>query len=172
MRTIVWWWRVGVKAIGLVLLTGCDSSKQFAPNFQPVDAVQRASVLDATAKLREVFNGDKACESIFNFPSYPKERWLADCAQLQTWAHGRTSALDFVERCGMPEVAICVDGDATFAKGNRILELIWLLDNGRAQIRTIGWREDNEWIWIPPLANPHRHWDPPPNPGKSRPEKS
>jgi len=154
------------------MLAGC-SSRQHVPDFPPVDAAQRASVLDASAKLREVFNGGSACELIYNFPSYPKERWLADCEQLRddmgSWQTFRPT---FVERCAMPEVSICVAGDATFAKGNRILELIWSLDHGRTQLRTIGWREDAEWIWIPPLANPHKHWDPPPVPGRSQPEKS
>jgi hypothetical protein len=173
MRTIVWWRRVGVKAIGLTMLAGC-SSRPRIPDFPPVDAVQRASVLEASAKLPEAFNADSACESMYNFPSYPKERWLADCAQLQSdLGSWQSFSAKFVERCGMPEVTICVDGDATFAKGKRILELIWSLDQGRAQLRSIGRREDAEWIWIPPLfANPHNHWDPPPVPGKSQPEKS
>jgi len=172
MRMIVWWRRVGVKAIGLTMLTAC-SSRSRIPDFPPVEAAQRASVLDASAKLREVFNGDGACESMYNFPSYPKERWLADCALLQSdLGSWQSFSAKFVERCGMPEVVICVDGDATFAKGSRILELRWSLDHGRTQLRSIGRREDAEWIWIPPFPSYRRNYDTPPVPGKSQPEKS
>jgi hypothetical protein len=159
-------------AIALTFLAACGSRQQVL-TFPPVDAGQRVSVLEAVSGLREVFNGDNACESIYNFPSYPKERWLADCAQLQSdlgsWQNFRAG---FIERCGMPGVVICVDGDATFAKGARILELIWSLDGGRAQLVSIGWRGDAEWIRIPPLVNPDKHWDAPPVPGKRSPEKS
>ena len=153
----------------LMLLAGCSSRTQ-GPPFPPVDAAQRASVLDASAKLREVFNGDRACESMYNVPSYPKERWLADCEQLRSdlgaWQSFRPT---FLERCGMPEVTICVDGDATFAKGARIVELMWSLESGRAQLISITRQEGTEWISIPPFLRPQPYWDTPPIPRELKP---
>jgi len=161
-----------LQAIALAFLVACGSRQQVL-TFPPVEAGQRVAVLEAVSGLREVFNADHACESMYNFSSYPKQRWLADCAQLHSdlgsWQSFRPG---LIERCGMPGVVICVDGDGTFAKGARILELIWSLDGGRAQLVSIGWGGDTGWIRIPPLTNPDKHWDAPPVPGKRSPEKS
>ncbi len=166
---------MGVKAIGLTLLAGCTSRPQI-PHFPPVDAKQRTSALDATAKLREVFNGDRACESIYEgasqkLQSVDKTAWLADCDQFRadrgTWESFTPTA---TVRCGMPEVVVCVDGTGAFTSGNRTLELIWLLDS-RAQFVTLRWQlVGGGWMDLRP--NERHHFDSPPVPGKSRPEKS
>jgi hypothetical protein len=152
------------------MLAGC-SSRQHLPDFPPVDAAQRTTALDAAAKLRGAFNGTMGCEAIYNFPSYPRERWLTDCGELQ---HDMGSWLSFnphsIVRCGMPEAIICLDGEGIFAKGDRVFELMWSLEGGRARLLSIAWQDGRQWIRIPPL--PDHHFDSPPVPGRSNPEKS
>jgi hypothetical protein len=72
-------------------------------------------------------------------------------------------------RCGIPETVICVDGTAAFPKGNRTLELIWLLDSGRAQFVTLRWKIGALWIDLRP--SDRHHFDAPPVPGKSPTDK-
>jgi hypothetical protein len=100
MGTIVGSRRAGVKAIGLVLLAGCTSRQ---PGFPPVDAAQRASAVEAAGKLRDAFNTRLGCEAIYDgagqrFQIYAKERWLADCARLQSdlgsWQTFRAASID------------------------------------------------------------------------------
>jgi hypothetical protein len=139
------------------------------------------SVLDAGAKLRVVFNSPGGCEAIFKgaalrFRSFPEDLWLADCARFQSdlgpWLSLDRQSMD---RCGMPEVVVCVIGDGTFAKGNRVLSLTWFLDAGRAQLQSISWLEGTERISFPPVPDLHRYLHPyqdtPPVPGRNNPEK-
>jgi hypothetical protein len=167
---------VGVKAIGLILLTGCNSSRQFVPEFPPVDAAQRASVLDATAKLREVFNGDRACESIFeaatqSLRSVGKTAWLTECDQVRAdWGIWESFVPTATIRCGLPDVVVCVDGTGVFAKGHRTLELIWMLDSDRSRIVNLRWKIGA--LWMDLLPHERRHFDSPPVPRKRRTEKS
>jgi hypothetical protein len=173
MRTIVGWQRAGVKAIGLTMLAACGSR----PQFPPLNAAQRASVLEAAGQLQDTFNTSTGCDVIYEdsaraFQSYPKDRWLLDCARLQgdmgSW---RSFRLHSIERCGMPETTVCVLGSAAFSKGGRILELTWSLDSGRAQLLSVAWPDDPEWIRIPPLPPRHKYRDTPPVPGKGQPDK-
>jgi hypothetical protein len=152
-----------------MLLAGCSSRP---PGFPPVDAAQRASVVEAAAKLREAFNTRLGCEAIYSgagqrFQTYPKERWLADCARLQndlgSWQTFRAASID---RCAMPEAVVCMLGDGAFAKGERMLELTWSVAGGQAHLSAIGWREDQDWIRIPPIPSNRKHWDTPPVPGR------
>jgi hypothetical protein len=179
MRTIVWWRRAGVKAIGLIFLAGCNSRQQ-VPQFPPVDATQRASVLDASAKLRGTFNGGRACESIYEgasqkLQSIGKTAWLTECDQFRAdWGTWESFTPTATVRCGMPEVVVCVDGTGAFTSGNRTLELIWLLDS-RTQFVTLRWQlVGGGWMDLRPDLRPNErhHFDSPPVPGKSRPEKS
>jgi len=174
MGTIVGWRRVGVKAIGLIMLAGCDSSRQPAPNFPPVEAAQRASVLDESAKLREVFNGDRACESIYegasqSLQSVGKTAWLTECDQVHAdWGTWESFTPTATIRCG--EVLICVDGTGVFAAGHRTLELIWVLESGRSQIVNLRWKIGA--LWTDLLPYERHHFDSPPVPRKRRTEKS
>jgi hypothetical protein len=169
MGTIVEWRRAGVKAIGLVLLAGCNSRRQ-VPDFPPMERAQRLAVLEAAEDLREVFNGNAGCEAIYNFPSYPKERWLADCAQLQSdMGAWQSFGPRTIARCAIPETIICQDGDASFDKGSRVMELTWSLQGGRAKLIAIAWQDGRQWIRIPPFTD--RHQDTPPVPAKSPTEK-
>jgi hypothetical protein len=170
MGTIVGWKSAGVKAISLILLAGCGSRQQVSM-FPPVDAAQRTSALEAVSGLREVFNRNAGCEAVYNFPSYPKERWLADCAQLQSdMGSWQSFGPRTIARCAMPETIICLDGDANFAKGDRIMELTWLLKDGRAKLLAIAWHDGRQWIRIPPFTD--RHQDTPPVPGNGPTNKS
>jgi hypothetical protein len=170
MGTIVGWKRVGVKAIGLILLSGCSSRTQ-GPPFPPIDAAQRVSVLDATVKLRDVFNGDRACESIYegasqSLQSVGKTAWLTDCDQFRAdWGSWQSFTPTATVRCGMPQILVCVDGTGVFAKGNRTLELIWVLDSGRSQFVDLRWQLGGS-LWMDLLPRRDRHFDTPPVPGK------
>ena len=135
-----------------------------------MDAAQRASAVEAAGKLRDAFNTRLGCEAIYDgagqrFQIYAKERWLADCARLQSdlgsWQTFRAASID---RCGMPEAVVCMLGEGDFAKGERMLELTWSLAGGQAHLLAIGWREDQDWIRIPPISSSRRHWDTPPVP--------
>jgi hypothetical protein len=170
---------MGVKAISLIFLSGC-SSRPRIPDFPPVDAAQRASVLDATAKLREVFNGDRACESIYeeasqNLQSMGKTSWLTQCDQFRAdWGTWESFTPTITVRCAMPQILICVEGTGAFTSGNRTLEVIWLLDS-RTRFVTLRWQlVGGGWMDLGPEMVPdhHRQFDSPPIPGKSPPEKS
>jgi hypothetical protein len=154
-----------LSSVALILLVGCGRSGHRVPPFPPVGVAQRTSVLEAAGKLRDSFNSNTACEAIYSFPSYPKERWMSDCAQLQndmgSWQAFRPQS---VERCGMPEVVICLDGDADFTNGDRIMELTWRLKDGRAELIGIAWQDGLQWIRIPPFPG-RKHQDTPPVPG-------
>ena len=157
-------------ALGILLLSGCARSGRPEQQFPPVEGAQRVAVLEATGKLRDDFNSDAGCDAIYAFPSYPKERWLADCAQLHSdmgsWRSFRPRT---IARCAMPETFICLDGDAAFTKGDRILELTWLLQDGRVRLVAIAWQDGRQWIRIPPSRD--RQQDTPPVPEKSRTDK-
>jgi hypothetical protein len=64
----------------------------------------------------------------------------------------------------MPEAIICLGGEGSFAKGDRILELTWSVAGGRARLVSIAWQDGRQWIRIPPF--PDHHQDTPPVPGK------
>ena len=163
--------RIVGAALGFLLWAGCARSHGVEP-FPPVDAAQRVAVLEAVGKLRDAFNVTSGCEAIYNgatprLQSYTKEKWLTDCSQLKSdLGSWQTFRPQLIERCGMPDATICMLGDGAFAKGGRMLELIWSLDRGRAQLLSIAWPSGTEWIRIPPLPNPHRYHDTPPVPGK------
>jgi hypothetical protein len=179
MRTIVWWRRAGVKAIGLTFLASCSSRPQ-VPKLPPITAAQQVSAIDAVSKLREVFNGDRACESIYDdaapvVQSAGKTAWLTECDQFRAdWGTWKSFTPTATVRCGMPEVVVCVDGTGAFTSGNRTLELIWLLDN-RTQFVTLRWQlVGGEWMDLRPDLSPNErhHFDSPPVPGKIPSEKS
>jgi len=160
--------------LGFLVWAGCARTHRVEA-FPPVDRVQRVSVLEASTELRETFNGDRACESIYEeaaerFRTYPKEGWLKECEQLRD---DMGSWQDFgarsIARCELPDVVVCLDGDAGFVKGDRILELAWSLEGSRARLLSIAWQDGRQWIRIPPF--PDRHQDTPPVPGKSASEK-
>jgi hypothetical protein len=163
-------------AVLLVLGTACTGDRRTAqtPVDMPVDAPQRILALDAVNALRDSFN-TASCQSIYDqaaafFRTQASEQWIGQCNGLQeglgSWQSFRVQGF---QRCGSPEVIVCVGGVAGFSKDEKEMKVALRLDHGHAQLAWLRLRQSqNVWVEIPPRLQHRRFQDPPPRPPLNR----
>jgi hypothetical protein len=132
-----------------------------------VEDWQKTQAEAAAIRLREIFNSS-ACQPIYDAAAaYFRANqdsidWNTECEQLKkqlgSWQSFQVAG---TERCGMPEVLVCVGGPAAFEKGNKQIYLAWLLTQTGPQLFWIAIQEDEQhWKQIPPAPLLHPLMDP------------
>ncbi len=130
--------------------------------------------VEALNALRDSFNA-ASCQSIYDqatafFRTQASEQWIDQCNGLQldlgSWQSFRVQG---VQRCGSPEVIVCVGGVAGFSKDEKEMKVALRLDHGHAQLAWLRLRQSqNVWVEIPPRLQHRRFQDPPPRPPLNR----
>lgn len=160
-----------------VLLSSCrDHDRRRHPDRGSVENMvvskpQIIAALKAVDHLRATFNtGD--CESIYSeaspmFREQSPLQWTDQCEALENsegdWQNFK---FEWAQRCGAPQLLVCVIGYAGFATESREVSITWLLEGQSAKLQSIELRQDDQhWSKIPdPHLLPrqlHRLIDPP-----------
>jgi hypothetical protein len=131
---------------------------------EEVDSQQQRSVLNGIQAVRGAFNND-ACQSIYDQAGAEfrrgeqKEDWLQTCKQIRSnWGRWDKFTADAWNRPS--DQTIAVEGKAVFAKGECVLQVLWILDHEHTQLRWLFLSTGKEpTISAPPLPAP-LHFDP------------
>jgi hypothetical protein len=164
-----------VKLLGVVAgilflaLGGCRRHPDRRDPFADVNVEewQKTQAVDAAERLRGVFN-TSACEPIYAaaaafFRTQGRLEWASECEllkkQMGSWQSFQVLQ---AQRCGTP-VVVCVGGPAKFEKGEKRIDLAWLLTPTGPQLSWIAIQQDElHWKQIPPVPFLHRLRDPMP----------
>lgn len=136
-----------------------------------VNKTQMIAAVKAVDHLRATFNTG-SCESIYNeaspmFREQSSLQWTDQCEALRkSKGDWKNFKFEWAQRCGTPQLLVCVIGYADFATESREMSVIWLLDGQSAKLESIELRQDDQhWSKIPdPRLLPrelHRLVDPP-----------
>jgi hypothetical protein len=133
-----------------------------------VEDSQRALALNAVDRIRETLSAD-ACQSIYTgaserFRVREAKEWDSFCQQVaDRFGSWRTFQFEWIQRCGGPDVIVCVEGRAEFEKTATDIFVGFLLTGKSAQLNSIQFQKAGEdWMNFPPFHPLEPLRDPPP----------
>ncbi len=156
-----------VVLIASLLLPGCGHQRRAQNSALDVrvESWQKAQAVAASDRLREVFNSN-ACAPIYAaasayFKTQSSFDWDTECQrlkkQLGSW---RGFQVTYAQRCG-GEVIVCIHGPAEFEKGQKEIEVAWLLTQHGPELEWIALKESEQhWKQIPQRPWLYRLMDP------------
>jgi hypothetical protein len=159
-----------VAGVLFLALAGCRRHPRRDRPYEEVkvEEWQKSQAVDAAERLRAVFNAS-ACQPIYDAADayFRKNQssfeWDTECEllkkQLGSW---QSFQVTHTQRCATPLV-VCVGGAAKFEKGDKQIDLAWLLTPQGPQLFWIAMQQDEQhWKQIPPMPFLYRLMDPMP----------
>jgi hypothetical protein len=151
-----------------LILPACHRVTEDSLDGIKVDSAQTAVALNAVNHFRDTFNA-RGCQSIYDeatqyFRAQEWKEWDNQCRQLEDrLGEWRSSQFLYAERCGSPNLVVCVVVRAEFEKKSTDVSLMFVLGRDRARLDMIQLREDGEkWQNYPPPSRSRQRFSDPP----------